>query len=60
MKYLGVLFMLSNFQLAQAETVFTTAKTSNVILSYLISIPQNSIIFVDIDDTIYYTNFKDL
>jgi hypothetical protein len=51
-KLLGVLFMLSNFQLAQAEALFPIAKTSNELFHYLAGTPKDSIIFVDIDDTI--------
>ncbi|MDX1924111.1 MAG: DUF2608 domain-containing protein [Rickettsiaceae bacterium] len=49
---LGVLFILSTLQLAEAQALFPVIKNSNEILRYLERIPQNSIIFVDIDDTI--------
>lgn len=51
-KLLGVLFVLCNLQLAKAEGLFPIAKTAHQILAYLAGIPENSIIFVDIDDTI--------
>lgn len=51
-KLLGVVFMLYNFQLTQAESLLSVAKTSNEILNHVKNIPKKSIIFVDIDDTI--------
>src|SRR5688572_11946307 len=51
-KLMGALLTLSNVQLAQAESPFAVANTSNEILSYLENISQNAIIFIDIDDTV--------
>lgn len=44
--------MLSDSQLAQTNGTFPTAKNSIEVLNYLQDISKNSIIFVDIDDTI--------
>jgi predicted phosphatase len=44
--------MLLNFQLVQAESLFLMAKTSAEVLKHLDGISENSIIFIDIDDTV--------
>lgn len=53
LKLLGLLFMFDNFRSAMASSIFPVAKTSKEVLNILEKIPQNSIIFVDVDDTIF-------
>jgi hypothetical protein len=44
--------MPSNFQFSEANTQFIEAKTIREFINCLSDIPQNAIIFIDIDDTI--------
>jgi hypothetical protein len=51
-KFLIIFFLLFNFKTLKADSLYLPAKTANEVLDYTSNLPKNTIIFVDIDDTI--------
>ncbi len=51
-RLLGIFIMLSSTNAIAAKPSFILAKTANEVLNHLDKLPQSSIIFFDIDDTI--------